>query len=106
MSDALSRNAADEAQVIRCHCLAHGRRTFSDLAEVCPAACQGVLEALKQVFAHEAVARREQMEGPARLADHQEESRPIMDGLKDWLNWSPTVRWAKPLPLCRVTGRR
>ena len=37
MSDALSRNEVDEASVIRCHCLAHGRRQFSDIAEVFPA---------------------------------------------------------------------
>ncbi len=34
MSDALSSNeVADEATVIRCHCLAHGRRKFSDLED-------------------------------------------------------------------------
>src|SRR5262247_2883678 len=34
MSDALASNAvADDGAVIRCHCLAHGRRKFSDLAE-------------------------------------------------------------------------
>ena len=31
MSEALSRNAvADDGAVLRCHCLAHGRRQFSD----------------------------------------------------------------------------
>src|SRR5918911_5145459 len=29
MSDALAANIADEAALIRCHCLAHGRRKFS-----------------------------------------------------------------------------
>jgi hypothetical protein len=38
MSAALSRNAADEDQLIRCHCLAHGRRQFSDLEDVFPQA--------------------------------------------------------------------
>src|SRR5919199_2562627 len=32
MSDALAANTADEAALIRCHCLAHGRRKFSELA--------------------------------------------------------------------------
>jgi hypothetical protein len=41
MSDALSSHAADEAHLIRCHCLAHGRRTFSDLEEGFPHECQG-----------------------------------------------------------------
>ena len=37
MSDALSSNeVADESRLIRCHCLAHGRRQFSDLEEIFP----------------------------------------------------------------------
>src|SRR5262249_21494277 len=40
MSDALARKeVAKEAGVIRCHCLAHGRRQCSDLAEVLPHEC-------------------------------------------------------------------
>ena len=37
MSDALSSNKAEETHLIRCHCLAHGRRKFSELDEVFPA---------------------------------------------------------------------
>lgn len=85
MSDALTSNEADEASLIRCHCLAHGRRKFSDLEEVFPAECQVVIEALKQVFDHEEEARKQQMEAPARLAYHQASSRPLMEGLKSWL---------------------
>ena len=112
MSDALSRNAADEAHLIRCHCLAHGRRKFSELEEVLPAECQVVLAVLKQVFDHAEVARRAQREEAARLAYHQHYSAPLLDGLKAWLKssltsgWlSPTVHWV-PVPLCRGTGRR
>ena len=36
MSDALSSNNAEEASLIRCHCLAHGRRKFSELDEDFP----------------------------------------------------------------------
>ena len=53
MSDALVSNAADEAALIRCHCLAHGRRKFSELEETFPEECTVVIEALKQVFDHE-----------------------------------------------------
>jgi transposase len=72
MSEALTSNEADEARLIRCHCLAHGRRTFSDLEEVFPAECQVVLEALTQVFDHDEVARKEQLSPEARLAYHQD----------------------------------
>jgi hypothetical protein len=71
MSDALSSNAADETHRIRCHCLAPGRRKFSDLEEVFPHECQGVLEVLKQVFDHDETAREAQLSPAARLAYHQ-----------------------------------
>jgi len=85
MSDALSRNEADEDGLIRCHCLAHGRRQFSDLEDVFPTECQVVIEALKQVFDHEDEARDQQMSPTDRLTYHQAYSQPIMDELKHWL---------------------
>ena len=96
MSDALSSNEADEAALIRCHCLAHGRRKFSDLEEVFPHECQVVLEALRQVFEHDEVARNEQMEGAARLAYHQAYSGPIMAELKTWLTKQVDDRLVEP----------
>ena len=81
MSDALSSNAvADETAVIRCHCLAHGRRKFSDLEEVFPHECQVVLEVLSQVFDHDEQAREAQLSPEARLAYHQAQSQPLMEG--------------------------
>jgi hypothetical protein len=54
MSEARWRNeGADELRLMRCHCLAHGRRTCSDFAEVLPHACQGVLNVIRQVFDHD-----------------------------------------------------
>ena len=71
MSDALSRNEADEAHRMRYHCLAHGRRQCSELAEGFPHECQVAMEALTQVFDHDEVARKAQRGEAARLADHQ-----------------------------------
>jgi hypothetical protein len=96
MSDALSRNEADEAALIRCHCLAHGRRKFSDLEEVFPHECQVVLEALKQVFEHDEVARQQQMDARERLAYHQAYSGPMMAGLQDWLKKQGDDRLVEP----------
>jgi hypothetical protein len=96
MSDALSSNEADEANLIRCHCLAHGRRKFSDLEEVFPQECRVVLDALKQVFDHDEAARKQQMDAPGRLAYHQTYSRPIMDGLKGWLKKQFDDRLVEP----------
>jgi transposase len=87
MSDALASNAvADESMVIRCHCLAHGRRKFSDLEEVFPQECQVVLEVIGQVFDHDEQARKDQLSPGARLAYHQRQSQPLMDELKGWLD--------------------
>jgi transposase len=96
MSDALSRNEADEDGLIRCHCLAHGRRQFSDLEEVFPTECQVVLEALKQVFDHDNEARDQQMSSAQRLAYHQDYSQPIMEGLKRWLQKQCDDRLVEP----------
>ena len=96
MSDALSRNEANENELIRCHCLAHGRRQFTDLEEVFPLECQVVIEALKQVFDHEDEAREQQLDSQARLAYHQAVSRPIMDGLKQWLQKQVEDRLVEP----------
>jgi transposase len=85
MSDALSRNEVEEGALIRCHCLAHGRRKFAELEEVFPQECAEVIDALKHVFDHEAEARAQQMSATERLAYHQHYSGPIMDGLKHWL---------------------
>ena len=99
--------------VIRCHCLAHGRRQFSDIEEVFPRECRVVIDALKQVFDHDEEAREQQMSPEARLAYHQAYSQPLMDELKRgstsrstiaW--WNPIVPWARPSPICRPTGKR
>jgi hypothetical protein len=96
MSDALSRNEADEDRLIRCHCLAHGRRQFSDLKDVFPKECQVVIEALKQVFDHDDEARDQQMSPAQRLAYHQSYSQPIMDEFKRWLQQQFDDRLVEP----------
>jgi transposase len=96
MSDALASNAADEAALIRCHCLAHGRRKFSELEEAFPDECAVVIGALKQVFDHEEEARVQQMSAEARLRYHQQYSGPIMAQLKHWLDAQFEERTVEP----------
>ena len=96
MSDALSRNAVDEDGLIRCHCLAHGRRQFSDLEDVFPVECQVVIATLKQVFDHEDEAREQPMNSAERLAYHQAYSQPLMDELKRWLQQQVDDRLVEP----------
>ncbi len=96
MSDALTSNDADETTLIRCHCLAHGRRKFSELEDVFPQECTVVLESLKQVFDHDDEARVKQMSAPERLAYHQAYSGPIMEALKRWLRQQCDDRLVEP----------
>ena len=96
MSDALTSNEADETTLIRCHCLAHGRRKFSELADVFPQECAVVIESLKQVFDHDEEARVKQMSPEERLVYHQAYSGPIMEGLQRWLAQQFDERLVEP----------
>lgn len=96
MSDALTSNKADEATLIRCHCLAHGRRKFSELEDVFPDECRVVIDTLKQVFDHEDTADEQQLSAQERLAYHQVYSGPLMEGLKRWLETQFAERLVEP----------
>jgi rRNA maturation protein Nop10 len=86
MSDALAANQpADDATVIRCHCLAHGRRQFTDLEAIFPAEAGYVITVLDQVFDHDAVARERGLTAVDRLAYHQPHRGPLLAGLHAWL---------------------
>ena len=96
MSDALASNEADETHLIRCHCLAHGRRKFRELEEAFPAECRVVLDALTQVFDHDEEARARQLSAEERLVYHQAARRPIMEALHGWLTTQGTERLVAP----------
>jgi transposase len=96
MSDALASNNAVEDTLIRWHCLAHGRRKFSELDEAFPAESAVVVNALKEVFDHEEYTRAEQLTAQERLAYHQRESRPIMARLQQWLEHQTEQRLVEP----------
>jgi transposase len=96
MSDALHSNDADETMLIRCHCLAHGRRKFSELEDVFPQECAVVLDVLRQVFDHEEETRVQQRSAQERLVYHQVYSGPLMEGLKRWLLLQVDDRLVEP----------
>jgi hypothetical protein len=96
MSDALAMNAAEEAALIRCHCLAHGRRKVAELEDVFPHECAVVMDALAQVFDHEEESRVQQLSAPKRFAYHQQYSGPIMEALKHWLVQQFEARTVEP----------
>jgi hypothetical protein len=96
MSDALSRNNAAEDTLIRCHCLAHGRRQFSDLAEDFPAESAVVVNALKVIYDHDDEAREQKLNAQERLAYHQQYSAPVFATLQTWLEQQTAERLVEP----------
>jgi transposase len=96
MSDALSSNTAEEDALMRCQCLAHGRRKFSELAEAFPAESAVVVNALKDVFDPEEYTRAEQMTAQGRLMYHQCRSGPIMKKLQRGLEQQTAQRLVDP----------
>jgi transposase len=96
MSDALSHNHAEETALIRCHCLAHARRQFSDLADDFPAESAVVVDALKLIYDHDNEARDQGLSAQGRLAYHQEYSAPVYTKLKTWLEQQTAQRLVEP----------
>jgi hypothetical protein len=96
MSAALASNRAEEQTLIRCHCLAHGRRKFSELEEVFPVESAVVTEALTLVFEHDAEARGQQLSAQDRFRYHQTYSAPILETLKAWLEQQTVDRLVEP----------
>jgi len=96
MSDALSSNNAAETPLIRCHCLAHGRRQFSDVADDFPAESAMVVNALKLIYDHDDEAREQELNAQERLAYHQEYSAPVFATLQTWLEQQTAERLVEP----------
>ncbi len=85
MCDALSRNVPAEFKTILCNCLSHGRRRFVEVTDSFPAECRHVLETLRDVYANDAIARKQQMSPAERLRFHQRNSGARMGQLKKWM---------------------
>ena len=96
MSDALAHNEALGVELIRCHCMAHGRRQFTDIESAFPEASDEVVIALKQVFDHEEQVKKAGMSADERLAYHQAYSAPIMVALQHWMDTQITQREVEP----------
>jgi transposase len=98
MCDALARNAPKLAgvEVLLANCLAHGRRQIVDVAENFPEECRYVLETLRDVYHHDAIAREQSLSPEERLHFHQKHSGPLMKALHDWMEAQFTERKMEP----------
>jgi hypothetical protein len=85
MCDGLSRNLPKQFAVMLSNCLVHGRRQFVNIIDNFPAECRHVLEALREVYHHDADAKKQVMSPAQRLLHHQAHSGPVMAALERWL---------------------
>jgi transposase len=85
MCDALSRNLPKAFAVILGNCLAHARRYFVKIVDQFPEQCRYLLECLREVYKHDAMAKEQGMSPEQRLTFHQTHSAPVMDQLANWL---------------------
>jgi transposase len=85
--DALSRNTPKlpGVEVLPANCMAHGRRQVVDVAANFPEECRYVLETLGKVYRTDAQARERQLSPESRLLLHQEQSGPLLDELREWM---------------------
>ncbi len=86
MCDGSSRNEPQDFETIMANCMSHGRRKFVEVVESFPQECRYVLESLRQVYRHDAIARKEKMSPSRRLRFHQDHSAEIMEALRTWMN--------------------
>jgi len=86
MCDALSRNLPKELETLVANCIAHGRRSFVEVADRFPEECRHVLEVLKEVYKNDGIARKRNLSPAQRLQFHQAESGPLMKEFRKWLN--------------------
>jgi hypothetical protein len=87
MSDALSRNVPkleEKLEILWGNCNAHARRRFVEVTPNFPEECRFVLESFREVYRHEAEAKRRGLVPEARLRFHEEHSQPVMDALHAW----------------------
>ncbi len=86
MCDGLDRNLPGELKTIVANCLTHGRRKWVDVVESFPEEVRHVLEQLAIVYRNDARAKVEGLSPDDRLRLHQDQSRPVMDDLKSWMD--------------------
>jgi hypothetical protein len=96
MCDALAANVAGEFKTVLANCLTHGRRQVADVAEQFPEAARHVIEALAEVYKHDATCRTDALSAEQRLSFHQEHSQPVMDELARWMNEQFDKRLVEP----------
>ena len=87
MSDGLAANTPKQHkdQTLDISCLVHGRRQFVDIDDFFPGECARVVDAIAEIYKHEAHCKEQRLTAAQRLAYHQEHSAEVMEELKAWM---------------------
>jgi len=87
MSDGLAANTPKTHKdlTLQINCLVHGRRKFVELEEFFPGECTRVIDAIAEIYKHEAYCTEHQLSAEQRLAYHREHSAGVMKALKAWM---------------------
>ncbi len=98
MSDGLAANTPTQHQdqTLDLNCLTHGRRKLVELEEFFPQECMRVIEAIAQIYPHDAYCLAQAFTPQQRLAYHQEHSREVIDALKAWMEQQLADRCVEP----------
>ena len=83
MSDGLDIILPKVLTASLCNCMSHGVRKFKELLSSFSVECRFILKELKKVYIFDSKTKK--MDGKARLAYHQEHSKPILDNLQKWM---------------------
>ena len=93
MADASSM-APRSPRRITAKCMVHARRYFFEAEPAFPEHCERVLEDIATIYRNDDETR--DMTPDARLAYHQQHSRPVMDALYEWIEKQFRERVVEP----------
>ncbi len=96
MCDGLSRNTSGDFKTILANCTAHSRRKYVEVAGGFPEECRFVLETFREVYKHDAGARKKGLSPRERLKLHQEKSGSLMKDLEKWMKEQIDERKVEP----------
>jgi hypothetical protein len=98
MSDGLAANTPQQHQdqTLDINCLVHGRRKFVEIDAFFPDQCARVINAIGEVYKHEAECQKQRFTPARRLVYHQQHSRALMDDLKAWMEQQLEDRCVEP----------
>ena len=98
MSDGLAANTPQQHKdrALDINCLVHGRRQFVELDDFFPNECARVIDAIAEIYQHEAHCKQQRLSPAQRLAYHQTHSGEVMEDLKAWMEQQVEDKQVEP----------